>query len=263
MKNNLIHPTAIIDKNAELGKSVKVGAFSIIGPNVFIDDYTEVENHVTIVGKTKIGKLNTIGPYTSIGLSAQDKAHRGEDTKVEIGDENEIREYVSVQRGTFGGTGITKIGSKNQIMVSTHFAHDSSVGDGCMFANSTTFGGHVQIGSYVVTGGLSAFHQFCKVGDYAMIGGLTGVYQDIVPYVICTGNRAKIYGLNRVGLKRNNFSNDEIILIQKIINLFFSNKHIPTKALEILKNEFEENKITNYFADFIKKSSRGLIKKYE
>ncbi|MDH5559906.1 MAG: acyl-ACP--UDP-N-acetylglucosamine O-acyltransferase [Deltaproteobacteria bacterium] len=259
MKKNLIHATAIVDSKAKLGKGVQVGPYSIIGEQVVIQDYTVIENHVTIKGDTVIGKNNSIGPYVSIGLPAQDKAHRNEDTKVIIGDDNEIREYVSIQKGTLGGTGITQIGSHNQIMVYAHFAHDTSVGDNCMFANATTLGGHVQMGSNIVTGGLSAFHQKCKVGDYAMVGGLSAAYQDVPPYVLCTGTRAKLFGINRIGLKRNGFTPEEIHQVDQIYNIFFCRQLVPSKALEVLKKELEDNEISRRFANFVMNSTRGLV----
>ncbi len=256
-----IHPTAIIDPKAQIGTGVSVGPYTIIGSEVLIGDGNIIENHVTIKGKTTIGHQNTIGPYVSIGLSAQDKAHRNEPTRVEIGDSNEIREYVSIQRGTLGSTGITKIGSHNQIMVYAHFAHDTSLGDHCMLANATTLGGHAQIGSYVVTGGLSAMHQFCRIGDFAMIGGLSAINQDVPPYMLCTGHRAKVYGINRVGLERNSFSPEEIFLIQKIFDIYFCKGLVSKKAIEMLQKEITNSRVLDPFIDFIRQSTRGVLSK--
>ncbi len=256
-----IHPTALVDSDAELAENVSIGPYTIIGPEVSIGCNTIIENHITIKGKTRIGEHNTVGPYTSIGLSAQDKAHRDEATFVEIGNHNEIREYVSINRGTFGGTGITKIGDHNQLMVNTHFGHDVSVGDHCMVANSTTLAGHVQMGSYVVTGGMSGIHQFCRIGDYAMLGGYSAAYQDIAPYMLCAGYRAQLVGLNKVGLERNGFDKEEIQQIHEIYSLFFCQGLVPQKALEALKNKFQSNPIFDRFVDFIAKTKRGIISK--
>ncbi|MBU2646465.1 acyl-ACP--UDP-N-acetylglucosamine O-acyltransferase [bacterium] len=261
MTSPQIHPTALVDAAATLGENVTIGPYTIIGPEVTIGSHTSIENHVTIKGKTRIGEHNSIGPYTSIGLSAQDKAHRDEPTAVEIGNHNEIREYVSIHRGTFGGTGITKIGSFNQLMVNTHFAHDVSVGDHCMVTNSTTLAGHVQMGSYVVTGGMSGFHQFCRIGDYAMLGGYSVAYQDIAPYMLCTGHRAQILGLNKVGLERNGFSSDEIHQIHEIYSIFFCQGLVPQKALEQLKLKIVPGPILDRFVSFISQTSRGIVSK--
>ncbi|MCP4755241.1 MAG: acyl-ACP--UDP-N-acetylglucosamine O-acyltransferase [Proteobacteria bacterium] len=261
MAEPLIHPTALVDPKANIGRNVSIGPYTIIGKEVTIGDDTAVENHVTIKGKTTIGESNTVGPYTSIGLGAQDKAHRNEPTQVVIGDHNEIREYVSIHRGTLGGTGVTRIGNHNQIMGNTHFAHDISVADHCMIANSTTLAGHVQMGSYVVTGGVSAFHQFCRIGDYSMLGGYSVAYQDIVPYVTCTGYRAQVLGMNTVGLKRNGFSSEEINQVQKIYKVFFCQGLVPKKALEILEEEIPKGAILARFVDFIEQTTRGIITK--
>ncbi len=256
-----IHATAIVDSAATLADNVVIGPYTIIGPEVSIGSHTIVENHVTIKGKTHIGEHNTIGPYTSIGLSAQDKNHRDEPTFVEIGNHNEIREYVSIHRGTFGGTGTTRIGDHNQLMVNAHFAHDVSVGNHCMVTNSTTLAGHVQMGSYVVTGGMSGFHQFCRIGDYAMLGGYSVAYQDIAPYMLCTGHRAQLLGLNMIGLERNDFSSDEIQQIQNIYSIYFCKGLVPRKAVEMLQQEIEPGLVLNRFLDFISNSTRGIISK--
>lgn len=255
------HPTAIIDEKAEIGNGVSIGPYSIIGPEVSVGEGTVIENHVTIKGDVKIGRENYIGAYTSIGLSAQDRAHRNEPTKVEIGDKNEIREYVSIHRGTLGGTGITKIGNDNQLFVSVHLGHDTSIGNRCMLANLTTLGGHVQIGSHVVTGGFSAFHQFCRIGDYAMLGGYSVAYQDVPPYMMCTGYRAKVIGLNRVGLERNGFDEEQISQIQKIFQIYFGSGMIPRQAVEKLNQEIEDRTILEPFLDFIADSKRGIVTK--
>jgi UDP-N-acetylglucosamine acyltransferase len=259
MKRSQIHPTALVDDAAVIGNNVTVGPYTIIGPEVVIGDDSIIENHVTIKGKTVIGQRNFIGSYTSIGLSAQDRAHRNEPTLVEIGNENEIREYVSIHRGTKGGTGITKVGNNNQLFVSVHLAHDTVIGDNCMFANNTTLGGHVQVGSNVVTGGMSGFHQFCRIGDYAMLGGYSVAYQDVPPYMTCTGARAQLLGLNLVGLERNGFSKVQISEIQKIFTIFFRSGLVPKKAIEQLQSEISAGPILDRFIQFVTHTKRGVI----
>lgn len=261
MAKQLLHSTAIIDQKAKIGINVAIGPYTIIGSEVTVGDNTVIENHVTVKGQTTIGKDNSIGAYTSIGLSAQDKAHRNEPTKVIIGDGNEIREYVSIHRGTLGGTGVTKLGNNNQIMINSHFAHDTDVGNHCMIANSTTLGGHVKMGSYVVTGGASGFHQFCRIGDYAMLGGYSAAYQDIAPYTLCVGHRAQLKGLNIIGLKKNGFSKEEINEISRIFTIFFDKGLVPKQAIALLKKEIPSNPICDRFIDFVISTSRGIISK--
>ncbi len=261
VETSLIHSTTIIDPKATIGKGVSIGPYSIIGPEVTIRDNTEIENHVTIKGRTTIGSRNYIGPYTSIGLSAQDKAHRNEPTEVIIGNENEIREYVSIHRGTFGGTGVTSVGSHNQIMGNVHFAHDVSVGNHCMLANGTALAGHVVMGSYVVTGGMSGIHQFCRIGDYAMLGATSTAYQDVVPYMTCIGHRAQIVGLNLVGMERNGLTTDDIRQVQSIFNIFFNSGIIPKKAIDRIKEEIPSGQIQERFLNFVSSTQRGFISK--
>jgi UDP-N-acetylglucosamine acyltransferase len=261
MGKSLIHNTAIVDDQAVIGNNVTVGPYTIIGPDVIIGDDNVIENHVTIKGKTTIGHRNNIAPYVSIGLSAQDKAHRHEPTKVQIGDDNEIREYVSIHRGTLGGTGITKLGDSNELFISVHLAHDTLVGNNCMLANNTTLGGHVQVGSHVVTGGMSGFHQFCRIGDYAMLGGYSVAYQDVPPYMICTGTRAQLLGINLVGLERNGITAEQIGEIQKMHQIFFNSGLVPKKAIETLQQQLQSSPILDRFLDFINNSKRGIISK--
>lgn len=255
-----IHKSALVDADAKLGADVEIGPFAVIGPKVKIGKGTIIESHVTVKGDTEIGEGNQIGSYTSIGFSAQDKAHRGEDTKTLIGDHNEIREYVSIQRGTLGGKGITTIGSNNQIMSYAHFGHDTLVGNNCMLANCTTLAGHVEFGNNVVTGGLSGYHQFCKVGDFAMVGALTAIYQDVVPYVICTGSRGKLFGINVVGLQRNGYSKEDVDQVNRIYNTFFSSHMVPSQAIEVLRRN-EAGDVLDRFVQFVEKSTRGLVTK--
>ncbi len=261
MGQSLIHETAIVDRQAVIGKNVTIGPYTIIGPEVVIGDDNIIDNHVTIKGRTTIGSGNTIAPYVSIGLSAQDKAHRNEPTEVIIGDKNEIREYVTIHRGTLGGTGVTRLGNDNELFVSVHLAHDTSVGDHCMLANNTTLGGHVQVGSHVVTGGMSGFHQFCRIGDYAMLGGYSAAYQDVPPYMICTGTRAQLLGLNLVGLERNGFSSEQIKEVQKIYNIYFDSGLVPKMAIETVKRQVTAGPVLDRFLDFIETTKRGIISK--
>jgi len=263
MKQPLIHPTAIIDPKAELGAGVAVGPYTVIGPEVVIGDETVIGNMVTLQGKTTIGKKNRIGAYTSIGMAAQDKEHWVDDCLVDIGDENDIREYVSIHRGTFkhDEPGITKIGSHNQIMVYCHFAHDTTLGDNCMLANNSTLGGHVHFGSNIVTGGLSAYHQFTRVGSYAMVGGMSACFQDVPPYCMCTGPRGMIFGINRVGLSRKGFDTEQIAQIQDLYNRYFASKKVPSKAFQEILQVKNPPEVWGRFIQFIETSVRGIAPK--
>ena len=260
MKSPLIHPTAIVDPKARLGEGVEVGPFAIIGPDVEVGEGTIIENNVNIKGMTTIGTKNKIGAFSTIGFPAQDKSHVNEPTKVIIGDRNDIREYVTVHLGTLGGKGVTEIGNDNQIMVHSHFAHDSSLGDNCMLANATSLAGHVELGSYIVTGGFAVFHQFCKVGDYCMIGGLSAVVQDVLPFLTVSGARAKVHGLNKVGLKRNHFSAEEIKQVGTIYKMVFRKGLLLKEAIEAIQTEIPDGRIKSYFLEFIEKSNRGILR---
>ena len=211
----MIHQTAIIDSKAKLHRNVKVGPYSVIGANVEIDENTEVQSHVSILGNTKIGKNNKIYPYASIGNDPQDLKFQGEKTKLEIGNNNKIREYVTINPGTNGGGGLTKVGSHCLFMVSAHIAHDCVVGDNVVLANNVPLGGHAHIEDNVIIGGNSAVQQFTRVGRFAMIGGMCGVVRDIIPYGIAHGNRSVLQGLNLIGLRRKNIPNQDIMILSE------------------------------------------------
>ena len=221
----MINKTAIVDKNAQIHPSVKIGPYSVIGPNVEIGEDVIIHSHVNISGNTKIGKKNIIYPFASIGNDPQDLKYNGEKTLLEIGDNNKFREYVTVNPGTVGGGGLTKIGNNCLFMISSHIAHDCNVGDHVMIANNVPLGGHVTIEDNVVIGGNSAVQQFTRIGKMAMIGGMTGVLHDVIPYGLSIGNRNSLQGLNLIGLRRAKFENKDIlglseaykqILLQKI-----------------------------------------------
>jgi UDP-N-acetylglucosamine acyltransferase len=210
----MIHKTAIIDSAAKIGQNVKVGPYSIIGANVEIGEGSEIQSHVSIIGNTKIGMNNKIYPFASIGNDPQDLKFNGEETKLEIGNNNKIREYVTINPGTKGGGGLTKIGNSCLFMVSSHIAHDCFVGNNVILANNVPLGGHAIIEDNVIIGGNSAVQQFTRVGRSAMIGGMCGVVRDIIPYGIALGNRCVLQGLNLIGLRRNNVPNKEIMILE-------------------------------------------------
>ena len=254
----MIHQTAIIDPKAKLHSSVKIGPYSVVGPNVEIDENTEVQSHVSIVGNTKIGKNNKIYPFASIGNDPQDLKFQGEETKLEIGSDNKIREYVTINPGTNGGGGVTKVGNKCLFMVSAHIAHDCFVGNNVILANSVPLGGHAHIEDNVIIGGNSAVQQFTRVGRSAMIGGMCGVVRDIIPYSIAHGNRSKLQGLNLIGLRRKNIPNHDIIILSDAYKVIFKNENL-TENLNNLSKELRKHVLVSEVVNFIEKDKKRPI----
>ncbi len=254
----MIHNTAIIDPKAKLHKNVKVGPYSIIGANVEIEENTEVQSHVNILGNTKIGKNNKIYPFASIGNDPQDLKFQGEETKLEIGNDNKIREYVTINPGTNGGGGITKVGNNCLFMVSAHIAHDCYVGDNVILANSVPLGGHAYIEDNVIIGGNSAVQQFTRVGRSAMIGGMCGVVRDIIPYAMVHGNRSKLQGLNLIGLRRKNIPNIDIMILNDAYKEIFKNENL-TDNLNNLDKDLRKHKLVSEVLNFIEKDKKRPI----
>ena len=222
----MIHKTSIVDSKAKISNNVKIGAYSVIGPNVEIAEHTEIQTHVNITGNTKIGKNNKIYPFASIGNDPQDLKFKGEKTNLEIGDNNKIREYATINPGTEGGGGLTKVGNNCLFMVSTHIAHDCIVGNNVILANNVPLGGHANIGDNAIIGGNSAVQQFTRVGKFAMIGGMCGVVRDVIPYGIAHGNRSILQGLNIIGLRRKNIPNKEIMTLSEAYKEIFKNENL-------------------------------------
>ena len=254
----MIDQTAIIDPKAKISNNVKIGPYSIIGPNVEIGEGTIVQSHVSITGDTKIGLNNKIYPFASIGNDPQDLKFKGEKTKLEIGDNNKIREYVTINPGTEGGGGLTKVGNNCLFMVSAHIAHDCLVGDNVILANNVPLGGHAHIDDNAIIGGNSAVQQFTRVGKFAMIGGMCGVVRDVIPYGIAHGNRSVLHGLNLIGLRRNEIPNKEIIKLSDAYKEIFKNENL-TENLNNLSNELKENKLVMEVVNFIEKDKKRPI----
>ena len=254
----MIHKTAIIDANAKISDNVKIGPYSVIGPNVEIGEGTVVQSHVNITGDTKIGLNNEIYPFASIGNDPQDLKFKGEKTKLEIGDNNKIREYVTINPGTEGGGGLTKVGNNCLFMVSAHIAHDCLVGNNVILANNVPLGGHAHIDDNAIIGGNSAVQQFTRVGKFAMIGGMCGVVRDVIPYGIAHGNRSVLQGLNLIGLRRKNISNKEIMKLNDAYKEIFKNEKL-TDNLSNLSNNLKENKLVMEIVSFIEKDKKRPI----
>jgi UDP-N-acetylglucosamine acyltransferase len=219
-----IHPTALVSPGAQLGQDVEIGAFCTVGPKVQLGDGVRLVSHVVIEGATQIGAGSTVHPFAVLGGAPQHLAHKGEDTRLVIGERNIIREHVTMHTGTVGGGGVTKVGSDSLYMVGAHVAHDCIVGDRVTFANNATLGGHVVIGDFVFMGGLCAVHQFTRIGRYSFVGGGGVVTKDVIPYGSVWGNHAHLEGLNLVGLKRRGFSREAINALRAAYRLLFADE---------------------------------------
>ncbi len=254
----MIHQTAIIDRSAKIHSNVKIGPYSVVGANVEIDENTEVQAHVSIVGNTKIGKNNKIYPFASIGNDPQDLKFQGEETKLQIGNNNKIREYVTINPGTNGGGGITSVGNNCLFMVSAHIAHDCTVGNEVILANNVPLGGHAYIEDNVIIGGNSAVQQFTRIGRSAMIGGMCGVVRDIIPYGIAHGNRSILQGLNLIGLRRKKIPNQDIKILSDAYKEIFKNENL-TENLNNLSKEIKQHKLVSEVVGFIEKDKKRPI----
>ena len=254
----MIDKTAIIDQNAKVHSSVKIGPFTVIGPNVEIDENVVIHSHVNISGNTKIGKGNIFYPFASIGNDPQDLKYNGEETLLEIGENNKFREYVTVNPGTVGGGNLTKIGNNCLFMISSHIAHDCNVGNNVIIANNVPLGGHVTIENNVVIGGNSAVQQFTRIGEMAMIGGMTGVLHDVIPYGLSTGNRNSLQGLNLIGLRRAKFENKDILGLSDAYKEIFASKNL-TENIDKLNGSFKNNPLVKNVIDFITKDKKRSI----
>jgi UDP-N-acetylglucosamine acyltransferase len=256
----VIHPQAIIDASAKLGKDVHIGAFSIIGANVEIGDGTWIGPHVVINGPTRIGVDNRIFQFSSIGEAPQDLKYAGEPTRLEIGDRNVIRECVTMSRGTASGGGVTHVGDDSLFMAYVHIAHDCHVGNQVVFANNATLAGHVEIGEQAILGGFVGIHQFCKVGAHVMLGVGTVSLKDIPPYLMAYGNPATPYGLNVRGLKRRGFSAAAIDALKETYRTVYRSGLTVEAALKELAPLAQQYPEVAGFTDFIQRAERGIIR---
>jgi UDP-N-acetylglucosamine acyltransferase len=256
----MIHKKAIISPNAKIGKNVKIGPYSIIGDDVIIGDGTEISSHAVIDPYVEIGKNCKIYQFASIGTVPQDLKFKGEKSFVKIGNNTTIREFATIHRGTELGTGITEIGNDNFIMAYTHIAHDSKTGNHVILSNNATLAGHITIGDHAVIGGLVAIHQFVSIGSHAFIGGKSAVVKDVPPYTIAVGDRAKLHGLNTVGLQRRGFSEETKAELKKAYRLIFRLGLGLNEAIERIKAEVKQIPEIINFVDFIKSSERGITR---
>ena len=257
---SFIHPTSVISPNARIGEDCYIGAFCILGDDVTLADRVRLDSHVVIDGKTSVGDDTHVFPFVSLGHAPQDLKYGGEETVTEIGKRNQIREFVTVHRGTKGGGGITRIGDDNLLMAQAHVAHDCQVGNEVIMANAATLAGHVEIADKANIGAYSGVHQFCRVGPEAFVGGYSVVVKDALPYAIIQGNHAKCFGLNRLGMKRRGYSAETIEKLHHAFFLLLSSKLNTTQAVEKIKEEIIGCAEVDVLVQFIESSKRGVVK---
>ena len=256
-----IHPTAIVAAGAEVPASCSVGPYSTIGPDVVLGEDCELVSHVVLDGHLTVGARNRFFPFACVGVAPQDLKYKGEPTGVTLGDDNVIRECVTISRGTAGGGGTTRVGSGCLIMAYAHIGHDSVVGDECILANSATLAGHVIVEDYATVGALNQVHQFCRIGKYAYTGGGTTVTQDVLPFSLTSAKReTRAYGLNKVGLERRGFDHERVRAIQNAYRLLQSGKMNTSQAIAALKDEGIATEDVAYLVRFVESSERGVLK---
>ena len=255
-----IHPTALIHPKAKIDPSVEIGAYSVIGEHVTIGRDTRISSHVLIEGWTTIGERNQIFPFSSVGTPPQDIGYKNEETELIIGNDNVIRECATIHRATTKEDRKTEIGNNNFLMAYSHVAHDCKLGNHIIMANSVALGGHIVIGDYAILGGIAAVHQFARIGEYAIIGGQSAVTLDIPPYVSAAGNRAQLYGLNLVGLKRRGFTEEAIATLKKTYKVIFRSGLTQDEAFKKVAEEFSSSREAMRLVDFMKSSKRGVTR---
>ncbi len=255
-----VHPTAVVAPDARLGAGTVVGAYSIIGPRVVVGDDCQIGPHAVIEGPTTVGNRCRFFPFACVGTDPQDLKYRGEETRLEIGEDNVFREGVTVHRGTAGGGGVTRVGSHNLLMAQTHVAHDCQVGSDVIFANAATLAGHVTVEDGATVGAFSGVHQFCRVGRHAYIGGYSVITQDALPYVLTVGNRAKGFGINVIGLERKQFSPEAIAGLKHAYRVLFRSRLNLAAACAQVEEEIGSQPDVRALLDFIQRSERGVIR---
>lgn len=254
-----IHASAVVDDGAALGADVTVGPFCVVGPNVTLGDNVQLHSHVVIDGRTSVGAGTQIFPFASIGLIPQDMKYKGEESELIIGERNAIREYVTMNPGTADGGMITRVGSDCLFMAGSHVAHDCIVGNNVILANNATLAGHVEVGDFAIIGGLAAVHQFARIGRHAFIGGMSGVENDVIPYCMVVGDRARLSGLNIVGLKRRSFSKESIHKLRTAYRMLFAEEGTLSERIDDVMGMYKDHPEIMEIVSFMKAdSSRAL-----
>ena len=255
-----VHPTAIVAPGARLHATVEVGPYAVIGPRVELGAGTTVGPHAVIDGRTRLGERNKVFQFASVGAPPQDLKYAGEDSALEIGNENLIREFTTLHKGTTGGGGVTRIGDRNLFMAYAHVAHDCQVGNGCVLANAATLGGHVEVGDHVIIGGLAAVHQFTRIGQHAFVAGGAMVVMDVPPFCTAQGDRAELVGINSIGLARHGFSEEQIGRVKEGYRILFRSKLPLEEAVERLRTELGVRTEIQALLAFVTSSQRGLTR---
>ncbi|MEW6214058.1 MAG: acyl-ACP--UDP-N-acetylglucosamine O-acyltransferase [Nitrospirota bacterium] len=255
-----IHQTTIIDPKAEIDEGVSIGPFCIIREGAHIKKGSKLISNIIIESNTEVGENCVIYPFTTIGLPPQDLKYKGEKTGIKIGNNNIVREYITIHKASVGGDGVTTIGDKNFLMAYVHIAHDCKIGSNIIMANAATLGGHVVVEDYAVIGGLVAVHQFTRIGAYTMVGGFSGVGQDIPPYTIASGARARLFGLNTIGLKRHGFSDSTINELKKAYKILFREKRTLKDAIKKIQEDLPYTDEIKHLIEFIQKNKRGICR---
>jgi UDP-N-acetylglucosamine acyltransferase len=254
-----IHSSAIVAAGAKLGEGVEIGPFCVIGAHVELGANVKLHSHVVVEGHTRVGARCSIFPFASIGHQPQDLKFKGEPSRLEIGDDTIIREHVTMNPGTAGGGMLTKVGNRCLIMVGSHVAHDCRLGDNVIMANNATLGGHVVVEDFAFLGGLCAVHQFVRIGRHAMVGGMSGVENDVIPYGSVMGDRARLGGLNLVGLKRRGFSREDIHSLRTAYRLLFAQEGTMAERIGDVAQLFSATKAVQEIVDFIKADSQRAL----
>ena len=256
----MIHSTAVIDFSAELAANVTVGPYTVIGPDVVIGAGTEIGSHVVINGPTRLGEDNRIFQFASIGEAPQDKKYAGEPTRLEMGDRNTIREFVTINRGTVQDVGVTSVGDDNWIMAYVHIAHDCRIGNQTIFANNASLAGHVTIADYVILGGFTLVHQFCSLGVHSLTAFGSGISLNIPPYVTVGGSPARAHGLNMEGLRRRGFSEDTRKLLKQAYKTLYRENNSLQDAIKILKDRAQGTAGMEVLVSFLEQQKRGIVR---
>ena len=255
-----IHPTAIVASEANLGTDVQIGPYCIVGSEVSLGDRVRLHSHVVVDGRTTLGEETAVYPFASIGLQPQDLKYRGEASELVVGARNQIREHVTMNPGTEGGRMETRVGDDCLFMIATHIAHDCVIGNHVIMANNATLGGHVEVGDYAIIGGLAAVHQFVRIGAHSMVGGMSGIEQDLIPYGSAMGERARLRGLNLVGLQRRNFSREDVHTLRTAYRLLFAQEGTLSERIDDVIDLYGENGTVMEIVEFIRtETSRAVL----
>jgi UDP-N-acetylglucosamine acyltransferase len=257
----LVHPTAVVSRGAELGTGVRIGPYCTVGPQVVIEDGAELVSHVVVDGHSRIGPDVVLYPFCTVGLAPQDLKYAGQPTRCEIGARTQVREHCTIHRGSVSGNGVTRVGADCMLMAVAHVAHDCTIGNSVIIANNVVMGGHVSIADHAVIGGSAAIHQFVRIGRAAMVGGVSGVEADVIPFGSVIGNRARLAGLNVIGLKRRGFGKAQVQLLHNAFRDLFRHEGVFARRLAAVRARYGDEALVAEVLEFIDAPShRGLIR---